>query len=280
MPRSLPRASRSRLAAPLLALGLAASLLVGCTGDAAPPGGDSEEVDTEAGSVEVPELGACRVLTPDDIPEPTNQDEKVDCGEEHTAETFAVGELPSRLEDAAYDDAELGAFAYDTCSKAFEKFLGADESLALRTLLSWAWFRPTEEAWDEGARWYRCDVVGGDETSEQLLALPETAKGVMLERGDDRYLACVKGESVPGAPRIPCSEPHDWRAVTTIVVGDEKDPYPGDRVVEVTSRDYCDDSVSAWLEYPLEYTFAYTWFHEAEWKAGNRRSICWARTDQ
>ena len=32
------------------------------------------------------------------------------------------------------------------------------------------------------------------------------------------------------------------------------------------------------MNYPVDYEFGYTWFHEAEWKAGNRRSVCWART--
>lgn len=251
-------------------------LVVGCTVS----GNGATVAGQEAASPTPPEVGTCRVLTLDDLPTPSNADEAVDCADPHTAETFAVGQLPARLDNASYDDEELGAFAYDTCSRAFMRFLGPDESLVLRSLLSWAWFRPTEEAWEQGARWYRCDVVGGDETTGKLLALPKTAEGLMLGTGDDRYLACVRGESVPGAPRVPCTEPHDWRAVTTIVVGGEKQRYPGDRLVEVTTRDYCDDSVSAWLGYPLQYTFAYTWFHEAEWKAGNRRSICWARTDQ
>jgi hypothetical protein len=66
--------------------------------------------------------------------------------------------------------------------------------------------------------------------------------------------------------------------VTTIVLGGTGDPYPGDRVVESRTRDYCSNSVGAWLNYPVDYKFGYTWFHAAEWKAGNRRSICWAQT--
>ena len=77
---------------------------------------------------------------------------------------------------------------------------------------------------------------------------------------------------------MPCSEPHTWRAVTTIKLGDEGDPYPGDRLVEVTTRDFCSESVGRWLGYPADYDFGYTWFHEAEWQAGNRRSVCWAKT--
>ena len=251
---------------------LTALTLAGCSG----PVGSSPP---DAGSVEVPELGACRVLVPADIGKPVDDSDVVPCTKPHTAETFAVGELPADLRDAPYDDRRLGAFAYDRCSAAYRKFLGATESIALRTLLSWAWFRPTKEAWADGARWYRCDVVGGDEDSEQLIDLPRTAKGVMLPAPPDAFMACVDAADVVGAPRIPCDRPHQWRAVTTIKVGEPDEDYPGDRLVEVTTRDYCSTSVSAWLDYPPTYTFAYTWFHEAEWEAGNRLSVCWARTE-
>ena len=65
-----------------------------------------------------------------------------------------------------------------------------------------------------------------------------------------------------------------------MVLGKPSDPYPGDRLSEVRTRDYCSGSVGAWMNYPVDYDYGYTWFHEAEWKAGNRRSICWAKTDQ
>ena len=61
---------------------------------------------------------------------------------------------------------------------------------------------------------------------------------------------------------------------------DNETEYPGDRLVEVRSRDFCSDSVGAWMNYPVDYEFGYTYFRRAEWAAGNRRSICWARTDQ
>ena len=261
---------------PLAVLGLVVGLLLlsGC-GEAAQGGDtDPEQVD----SVEVPELGVCRVLTPDDVLQASNATKTVGCGERHNAQTFAVGELPEEFDDADRDDKELGAFAYRTCSSKFLKFLGADESLVMRTVVAWAWFRPSEKAWEDGARWYRCDIVGGGEQSERFVNLPATAEGLFQGRPQDRWMVCVAGASVSGAPRIPCNEPHDWRAVTTIKLGEPEEPYPGDRVVEVTTRDFCSNSVGAWLNYPVDYEFAYTWFHEAEWQAGNRRSVCWAKT--
>jgi hypothetical protein len=253
---------------------LAALTLVTACGEESDDNVDSDQVD----AVEAPELGACRLLTPDDVAQASNATKTVDCTEKHTAQTFAVGGLPETLEDVDYDDRAMGEFAYETCSTKFQKFLGADESLVMRTVVSWAWFRPSEKAWDKGARWYRCDVVGGGEQSEAYTELPETAEGLLQGRPKDEWMVCVSGETVAGSTKIPCSESHDWRAVTTIKVGDEEDEYPGDRQVEVTTRDFCSDSVGAWLNYPVDYEFAYTWFHEAEWQAGNRRSVCWAKT--
>ena len=114
----------------------------------------------------------------------------------------------------------------------------------MRTVVSWAWFRPSEKAWDEGARWYRCDVVGGGEQSKKFVDLPTTARGLLQGRPKDHWLVCVNGDvGGQSAPKIPCTEPHNWRAVTTIKLGEPEDPYPGDRLVEVTTRDFCSDSV-------------------------------------
>ena len=268
MSRVLPAARAVALAA---ALALA---LTACEEDL-PANVDPAQVD----AVEAPELGACRDLTADDIAQPSNATRVVDCSEDHTAMTYAVGSLPEELRDADYDADELGAFAFATCSKKFIKLLGADESLAMRTVLTWAWFRPSEEAWDQGARWYRCDVVGGGDQTEELVDIPADVKGLM-QRPEDEWLVCAAGPTVAGSVKVPCSEAHDWRAVSTIKLGEPDDPYPGDRVSEVTTRDYCSKSVGAWLGYPVDYDYGYTWFHEAEWNAGNRRSVCWAKTSQ
>ena len=100
----------------------------------------------------------------------------------------------------------------------------------------------------------------------------------MLGQPDDAWMVCAVDPTLAGGERFACTEPHQWRAVSTIKLGEPEDPYPGDRVVEVRTRDYCSDSVGAILGYPVDYEFAYSWFHEAEWEAGNRRSVCWAKT--
>ena len=241
------------------------------------PVSEQEDID----SIETPMLGACRVLTAEDVEESSNASEVVDCTEDHTAETFAVGTFPKKLtENGEADSPDLGAYIFSTCGKRFEAFLGGEESTVMRSTLTWAWFRPSDEAWDKGARWYRCDVFGGGEQARDVLSLPKTAKGLLLGVPSDQWMTCVNGPVVMGAVKIPCSEPHTWRAVTTIQLGTPEDRYPGDRLVEVRTRDFCSDSVGAWMNYPIDYDFGYTYFHEGEWKAGNRRSICWAQTDQ
>ena len=130
-------------------------------------------------------------------------------------------------------------------------FLGADESLVMRTVMSWAWFRPSEQAWDDGARWYRCDVVGGGDQSKYVrrpAARPPRAC-CSASRTTGGWCAPTAPPST-GSVKVPCSEKHDWRAVTTIKLGEPEDPYPGDRLVEVKTRDYCSESVGAWLELP------------------------------
>lgn len=263
---------RPRLVAPAVAVLLVA--VGGCARTQA-------ELDAGSPTDKPPVLGACRVLTPDDIAESYNTDPPVDCADDHTAETFALGTFPATVAGhGSIHDPDLGKYVYQRCNKKFRDFLGGDESQVLRSTLTWAWFRPSPVAWDHGARWYRCDVIGGGEQSKEFVNLPQSAKGILAGPPDDRWVVCVDGPTVSGSVKIPCSDPHTWRAVTSIKLGQPGDPYPGDRVVQVRTRDYCSDSVGAWLNYPVDYQFGYTWFHQAEWQAGNRRSICWARTTQ
>jgi hypothetical protein len=235
--------------------------------------------DTDADKLTPPKLGACRDLAADDVDHKTDATAAVACSKAHTAQTFAIGTLPKNT-GTAYDDTRHGKFVFATCEKGFREFIGADESLAMRTQLSWAWFRPSKRGWDRGARWYRCDLVGGPSGAKKLRDLPEDSKGLFSEDFPDEWLTCARGTTVADSTRVPCSQEHDWRAVTAIKVGQPEEPYPGDRIVEVRSRDRCSDWVGAWMHYAPDYAYGYTWFHRAEWAAGNRRSICWARTDQ
>lgn len=264
MPRSSPLSAWGLRGAVLAAMAVATLTACG-----------SDEV-----SVAKPTAKACRVLTPADSDHPSNNSPVVDCSGKHTAETFLIESLPADVAGSGYDTDEVGAYVYSQCEPAFGKFVGADESLVMRTVLNWSWFLPSQEAWDAGARWFRCDLIGGGPDSQSYESLPETGKNLLLGKPDDRWMVCGRGETVDSSVKVPCSDKHDWRAVTTIKLGQPGDAYPGDRVTQARTREFCSDSVGAWLEYPVTYDFGYTWFHEAEWKVGNRRSVCWAKTTQ
>jgi len=275
VPACRPPTLRPRAAAALLVV---AAMVLGACSAGQGTNTDPDQID----SLTAPAPGVCRVLTPRDVAMRSNATSAVACEERHTAETYAVGDLPAEFATSGYEDSAISAWAFQTCSQRFQEFLGADESLVMRSVLSWAFFRPSAKAWDEGARWYRCDVVGGGEQSRSYVALPPTARGLMSVRPEkrDRWMVCVAGRSVNTSPKIPCTREHDWRAVTTIKLGEPATTYPGDRLVEVKTRDFCSKSVGGWLGYPEQYDYGYTWFHQAEWDAGNRRSICWAKTTQ
>lgn len=233
--------------------------------------------DTEADKVALPKLGACRDLSATDVAYPSNAAAIVPCSKAHTVQTFAVGTLPATT-GSSYTDKRHGAFVYAACNTAFRTFLGADESLALRVQLSWAWFRPSQRGWNKGARWYRCDLVGGPIAAKTLRDLPPDARGLFSAQLPDAWLTCALGNGVTRGTKVPCSEPHAWRAVTTVKIGRPTDPYPGDHIVQIRSRDYCQASVGGWMHYPHNFDFGYTWFHDDQWAVGNRRTVCWAKT--
>jgi hypothetical protein len=225
----------------------------------------------------VPQVGLCRNLTAKDIAASSNEEAPVDCADPHDAETYASGPLPDKFAHVAYDDASVGDWVYLTCTDRLQHHLGTDESTLMRSILTWVWFRPTQAAWSAGARWYRCDLVGGQ--APAYVDLPTTTDNLLRGKNlSDQWMVCAKGASVDSGTRVPCAQPHDWRAVTTIKVGEPEDTYPGDDAVRAKTAQYCSGSVSAYLGYPAAYDYGYTWFGQDQWDAGNRRSVCWAKT--
>src|SRR3546814_14978498 len=78
----------------------------------------------------------------------------------------------------------------------------------------------------------RCDVVGGGDQAKAYVNLPTTAKGLLGSgKPQDKWMVCAQGASVAGSVKVPCSQEHQWRAVTTIKIGKDEDEYPGDRKI-------------------------------------------------
>ena len=260
----------------LLALAaLLVALLSACDAKDVVPGKSADPADLSA-----PDTGLCHDVDAAAVDAPSDDSKPVDCSAKHTAQTFYVGELDKdATKDTAYDDKGLGAQVAKVCAPRFRSFTGATDSLALRTVVTWAWWRPSEDAWKAGARWFRCDVVARS-SADALAPLPRTTKGLLLGIPPAKWMVCADGAKVADAPRVACTQKHTWRAVSAVSIGKQRDRWPGSRLVEVRSRDFCSDWVGAWTNYSLDYEYAYTWFGKDDWTSGNRLSVCWAQTKE
>lgn len=228
-------------------------------------------------TTKAPANGACRSLTLPDLSARISNAKEVPCSSPHNAQTFIVATFPPSV-GTSDQSLALGAYAYQVCAPAFETYLGASDSLVLRIQLSWAWFGPTSDAWKRGARWFRCDVVGAPADLSSLADLPQTVKNLLINVPSDQWLTCATGAVFSERSEVSCAQAHTWRAVTAAKLGQPSDPYPGDHLSEILANNYCSDAIAAYFDYADTYEFGYTVFHAAEWKAGNRRAICWAKT--
>ena len=175
MPRALPRFNA--MTAVAVALTVMAGLLSSCGEQPQGVNVDPAQVDSTA----LPLVNVCRKVTPEDLVNSSNASKIVDCEDPHNAETYYVTTFPKKFDETAYDSTSLGTFATQICAPAYTNFLSTDESTSMRTVIGWVWFRPSQQAWDDGARWLRCDVVGGSDVSPSLIELPVTTKGLLAD---------------------------------------------------------------------------------------------------
>ena len=167
--------------------------------------------DGEPVSVEPPAVGDCRLLEPDDIAGSSNDTDPVSCKDAHTARRSTSASSRARTPTGGRTIRRWAPRCSTPATRSFRRFTGADESLAMRTVLSWAWFGPSEAAWEDGARWFRCDVVGGTQDAEGLVGAAEDGEGrparhpgrpvaVLCRRGNGRRRGAdpVQRASTPG----------------------------------------------------------------------------------
>lgn len=247
---------------------------------------DSTEEDGP-GVERAPELGACRRLEPEDVPPQTNSSAVVPCRSPHTTETFYVGRWPQVVVDEAsgVDDRGLERIVARRCTGSLRETLGGGVQEWRTTLVSWAWFTPSDEDFEAGANWFRCDAIAGGPAFGRLEPLPPRIDG-LLERLTDRYRVCWSGGLTTvligpdqGGP-VSCARPHQLRAIAAIRLGERSAEYPGAEVVERLSDERCSERVRAYLDNPLEYDWEDSWPSRANWTAGQRYSICWAVTTE
>ncbi|MGZ4427602.1 MAG: septum formation family protein [Nocardioidaceae bacterium] len=227
-----------------------------------------------------PKLLACYRLGLKQLTSPTNNSNPVGCSHRHDALTIFVGRLHTVVNghSVAVDSATVQRQLARTCPRKLAGYVGG--SLADRQLsrLKVVWFSPSLAQADNGADWFRCDLVGFA-AQDTLLGLPPAPQiHGALDRSDglDRFGLC--GTAAPGAnnfARVICSHQHSWKAIATIhIAGGPK--YPGVGTVRGAGDSACKARVKAISGYTLKLSYGWEWPSAAQWKAGQHYGYCWA----
>lgn len=275
-----------------LAAGLALVALVGCgkAGDlvASEPTEPNDETaqtqPTEDAAAPAPDKGDCRKLKMGDIDPPTNDDRPVSCDGRHSAVTYFVGEWPADLVESAagVNDSDLERYVLSQCDEAWRNTVGGSLEDWVVSIVSWAWYRPTARQFEDGANWFRCDLVAGQNTS-RLERLPSNVHGMLDGQYEDRYRACWTDvfsdkPDVAEGTLTSCARDHRQRAIGIVQLDTGSEKYPGQQEAFELSNEMCADAVAKWRDAKQPGQFGLQWPRRDEWKDGERYATCWAVT--
>jgi hypothetical protein len=269
---------------------LTATLLTACS-----PGDDSEAgptsaptsassaadspsaTPTAATAAPVPRARACYDYGYAAAVAPVAHGASVPCDRDHTAITFAVGDLDTVVDGhlVSVDSDRVQAQVAEACPEAFERFVGGTVEARRLTMLRPVWFTPSLRQSDGGANWYRCDAIA-IAADERLAPLVGRLQGVLARPpAAERYAMCGTAEpGTAGFRRVICSAGHTWVALSTVDIPGRA--YPGVVRVRAAGQQPCQDAASAEADDPLNYRWGYEWPTEQQWRTGQHYGICWS----
>jgi len=248
-----------------LPLALALALVVavgGCSGEQAAPepavvgSAASPPPDPETGR---PHAGVCRQLRAVEPGAISSELAEVDCDSAHTAYTYYVGRFEPDVEHVDHD------LAGRTCRKQMVATLRVRPARLEGTVLANIWFRPSKELWDDGARWFRCDLVAADFTGDRLLPLP-AGTPAYRPRLPDEVARCIRQVGAGGSRFVTCSRPHDYRWAGSAEAGVGR--RPGEDRARSIAEQRC-------MRFVGEGRFWFTWPTPGAWARGDRTVNCY-----
>lgn len=266
----------------LPALVVAALLATGtaCSGDdepaSVPSPTPSPTAPPTASAVPVPAARACYQVSYDEALAPTADGTAVDCAEEHTTQTYAVGRLDTVVDGhlLAVDSTRVREQVAATCPSQLGDFVGGSADDLRLSMLRAVWFTPTVEESDAGADWYRCDVIAIAGPEELASVTGRLGGALDTPAGRDRWGMC--GTAAPDDrqfSRVVCSAEHSWRAVAVVELPDGA--YPGAAAVRDRGQTPCEDAGRESAEDPLDFQWGYEWPTREQWRAGQTFGRCW-----
>ncbi len=227
-----------------------------------------------------PEKDACYQLTMTQLTRPTNQSDPVSCAQRHDAQTIYVGTLDTVVDGhaLAVDSDRVQHQLATVCPRRFADYLGGSGEDRRLSRFRVVWFSPTLAQADQGARWFRCDVVAFAR-GDSLYGLPAPRRmHRALARPNALATYGLCGTAAPGAPdfeRVICDLKHSWVAISTIdLAGGRK--YPGEASVRQAGDTACRDQVHARNPGSLTYRYGWEWPTREQWATGQHYGYCWA----
>lgn len=243
-----------------------------------PTASSSSAAPQRAAEPPAPKVGACHDLDLEAATEPTSEKPPVSCRGDHTAQTFHVGRLETVVDGhlLAVDSEVAQQQVRTTCTRLFAGFVGGTRQDRALSRLKPVWFSPTLAESDEGASWFRCDVValaGGDELAP--LPAPRRLSGILDRRGalDQVGLCGTAAPGTRGFERVICARDHAWKALATIQIAGER--YPGARAVRRAGDQACRDRARRASGGAERFQYGWEWPTREQWGAGQDFGYCW-----
>ncbi len=272
--RPSPRRRSGRALAARLTgvLSLAALLLSGCSGDAAP------KPQTGLGPG-VPALGACRVLTGADIAPSSNATPTVPCSRPHTSVTIDVGSFPAgAVTNKNLSDGDPRQRSPPTVHGG----LGEDgrrqphvpAHLAARTRLL-----PAQPGRAVEGRAVVPMRPGPRRPGRAAPAEPAGQGGRPARRhGPGEVRACRTTPDFTSGHTVPCDQEHVLRAIGTVPLPGGA-TFPGQAALRAASAAGCTRVIDRWLHGRINGGDAYQWPDETGWTVlHDHTATCWTVT--
>ncbi|HET8601858.1 MAG TPA: septum formation family protein [Segeticoccus sp.] len=223
-----------------------------------------------------PRTGSCHRLGFSQATSPTDSSAAVSCTSRHTSVTVAVGHFDPVRDGhlLTVDSRSVQQQIANRCPGTLAGYVGGSRDVRRLSRFTVVWFGPTLAQGEQGATWYRCDVValaGRD----QLAPLPPRLRGV-LDRPHAlaRFGTC--GTAAPDSPhfdRVICSHRHSWRAVSVVGLPQHTRLYA--RGVGAAADARCRQVAANLAHGALKYSWAFEWPTREQWRAGQRYGFCW-----
>ena len=226
-----------------------------------------------------PKRAACYRLSPAQLTQPTNASGAVSCRGRHTAQTIYVGRLDTVVDGhaVAVDSVTVQRQLSTVCPRKLQAYVGGSTGTRRLSRFNVVWYSPTLDQSDQGADWFRCDVIAFA-GRDQLVPLPGTQRlrGVLNNaRTLSDYGLC--GTAAPGErgfERVICGRKHSWRAIDTIgIAGGSR--YPGATTVRKAGDSACKDRARARSGDTLKFRYGWEWPTREQWSRGQHYGFCW-----